>query len=104
MGFLGYGGGAVMSPLGEETVEASLARINAGLQSKGSSEVFEQYKQGVYLNKPFGRPEHAHEVARALGEGQGYARVERGLAKLPGVLNPFAVADFASTSPIGRFA
>jgi hypothetical protein len=28
----------------------------------------------------------------------------RGLAKLPGVLNPLAVVDFASTSPIGRFA
>jgi hypothetical protein len=73
-----------MSPLDEETIEASLARINAGLQSinaalqsTGSPEVFEQYKQGVYLNKPFGRSEHAHEVARALGEGQGYARVER---------------------------
>ena len=66
-----------MSPLSEETFEASLARLNAGLQSKGSSEVFEQYQQGVYLNKPFGRSEHAHEVARALGEGQGHARVER---------------------------
>ena len=73
-----------MSPQGEETIEVSLARINAGLQSinaalqsTGSPEVFEQYKQGLYLNKPFGRTEHAHEVARALGEGQGYARVER---------------------------
>ena len=73
-----------MSPQGEETIEVSLARINAGLQSinaalqsTGSPEVFEQYKQGVYLNKPFGRTEHAHEVARALGEGQGYASVER---------------------------
>ncbi len=73
-----------MSPLNEETIEASLVRINAGLQSinaalqsTGSPEVFEQYKQGVYLNKPFGHSEHAHEVARALGEGQGYARVER---------------------------
>lgn len=66
-----------MSPPGEEAVEASLARINAGLQSKGSPEVFEQYQQGVYLNQPFGRPEHAHEVAQALGEGPGYARVER---------------------------
>ena len=27
-----------------------------------------------------------------------------GLAKLPGVLNPLAGVDFASTSPIGRFA
>lgn len=73
-----------MSPQDEETIEVSLARINAGLQSinaalqsTGSPEVFEQYKQGVYLNKPFGRSEHAHEVARALGEGQGYASVER---------------------------
>ena len=73
-----------MSPLDEETIEASLARINAALQSinaalqsTGSPEVFEQYKQGVYLNKPFGRSEHAYEVARALGEEQGYARVER---------------------------
>jgi len=73
-----------MSPQGEETIEVSLARINAGLQSinaalqsTGSPEVFEHYKQGVYLNKPFGRSEHAHEVARALGEGQGYASVER---------------------------
>lgn len=73
-----------MSPQDEETIEVSLARINAGLQSinaalqsTGSPEVFEHYKQGVYLNKPFGRSEHAHEVARALGEGQGYASVER---------------------------
>ena len=66
-----------MSPLDEETIEASLARINAGLQSRGSPEVFEQYKQGVYLNQPFGRTEHAHKVAHALGEGQGHARVER---------------------------
>jgi hypothetical protein len=66
-----------MSPRDEETIEASLARINAGLQSTGSPEFFKQYKQGLYLNKPFGRPEHAHEVARTLGEGQGHARVER---------------------------
>ena len=44
-----------MSPLNEETIEASLTRINAGLQSAGSPEVFEQFAQGVYLNKPFGR-------------------------------------------------
>ena len=43
-----------MSPLDEETIEASLTRINAGLQSAGSPEVFEQYAQGVYLSKPFG--------------------------------------------------
>ncbi len=43
-----------MSPLDEETIEASLTRINAGLQSAGSPEVFEQYAQSVYLNKPFG--------------------------------------------------
>jgi hypothetical protein len=66
-----------MSPLDEETIEASLARINAGLKSKGSPEVFEQYKHGVYLNQPFGHSEHAHQVTHALGEGQGYARVER---------------------------
>jgi hypothetical protein len=65
-----------MSPLDEETIEASLARINAGLKSKGSPEVFEQYKHGVYLNQPFGHSEHAHQVTDALGEGQGYARVE----------------------------
>ena len=73
-----------MSPQGEETIEVSLARINAGLQSinaalqsTGSPEVFEQYKQGVYLNKPFGRCQASHQVARSLGEGQGYASVER---------------------------
>src|SRR5512135_3353095 len=74
---LSFLGGAAMSPLDEETIEASLARINAGLKSKGSPEVFKQYQQGVYLNQPFGRTEHAHQVAHALGEGQGYARVER---------------------------
>ena len=31
-----------MSPLNEETIEASLTRINTGLQSRGSQEVFEQ--------------------------------------------------------------
>lgn len=66
-----------MSPIDEQTIEASLARINAGLKSKGSPEVFEQYKQGVYLNQPFRLSEHAHQVTHALGEGQGYARVER---------------------------
>ena len=66
-----------MSPLDEETIEASLARINAGLKSRGSPEVFEQYKQGVYLNQPFRRTEHAHQVTQALGEGQGSTRVER---------------------------
>jgi len=66
-----------MSPLNEETIEASLTRINAGLQSTGSQEAFEQYEQGVYLNKPFRRDEHAYEVARALGSEQGHARVER---------------------------
>ena len=66
-----------MSPLNEETIEASLTRINAGLQSTGSQEAFEQYEQGVYLNKPFRRNEHAYEVARALGSEQGHARVER---------------------------
>jgi hypothetical protein len=67
----------MMSPLDEETIKASLARINAELQSVGSPEVFEQYQHGVYLNQPFGRSEHAHQVAYALGEGQEYARVER---------------------------
>jgi len=66
-----------MSPLDEETIEASLTRINAGLQSAGSPEVFEQYAQGVYLSKPFGRSEQALEVTRALGGEQGYARVEQ---------------------------
>src|SRR5512135_3473009 len=66
-----------MSPLDEETIEASLARINAGLKSNGSPEVVAQYKQGVYLNQPFRRTEHAHQVTHALGEGQGYTRVER---------------------------
>ncbi len=66
-----------MSPLDEETIEASLARINAGLKSNGSPEVVAQYKQGVYLNQPFRRSEHAHQVTQALGEGQGYTRVER---------------------------
>ena len=66
-----------MSPLDEETIEASLTRINAGLQSAGSPEVFEQYAQGVYLSKPFGRSEQAQEVTRALGGEQGYARVEQ---------------------------
>ena len=69
--------GADMSPLDENTIEASLARINAGLKSNGSPEVVAQYKQGVYLNQPFGRAEHAHQVAHALGEEQGYTRVER---------------------------
>jgi hypothetical protein len=72
-----FQGGAAMSPQAEETNEAFLTRINAGLQSQGSPEVVQQYEKGVYLNKPFGRVEHANEVARALGEGQGYARVER---------------------------
>ncbi len=66
-----------MSPLDEETIEASLARINAGLQSAGSQEVFEQYEQGVYLNKPFRLYDHAYEVAHALGGKEGHARVER---------------------------
>jgi hypothetical protein len=66
-----------MNPLDEETIEASLARLNAGLKSKGSPEVFEQYKQGVYLDQPFRRSEHAHQVTQALGEDQGYVRVER---------------------------
>ena len=66
-----------MSPLDEETIEASLTRINAGFQSAGSPKVFEQYAQGVYLNKPFRRSEQALEVARALGGEQGYARVEQ---------------------------
>ncbi|MBV8317507.1 MAG: hypothetical protein JOZ53_21415 [Planctomycetaceae bacterium] len=66
-----------MSPQAEESNEAFLTRINAGLQSKGSPEVVQQYEKGVYLNKPFGRVEHAHEVAHVLGEGQGSARVER---------------------------
>ncbi len=66
-----------MSSLDEETTEASLTRINAGLQSAGSPEVFEQFAQGVYLNKPFGRSEQALEVARALGGEHGYARVEQ---------------------------
>ncbi len=66
-----------MNPLDEETIEASLARLNAGLKRKGSPEVFEQYKQGVYLNQPFRRSEHAYQVTQALGEGQGYVRVER---------------------------
>ena len=66
-----------MSPLDEETIEASLTRINAGLQSAGSPEVFEQFAQGVYLNKPFGRSEQALEVTRALGVEQGYTRVEQ---------------------------
>ena len=66
-----------MSPLDEETIEASLTRINAGLQSAGSPEVCEQYAQGVYLNKPFGRSEQALEVVRALGAEQGHARVEQ---------------------------
>jgi hypothetical protein len=76
-GTLSFLGGAAMSPLDEETIKASLARINAGLQSEGSPKVFEQYQHGVFLNQPFGRSEHAHQVAYALGEGQGYARVER---------------------------
>src|SRR5512143_1578992 len=66
-----------MSPPDEDTIEASLARINAGLKSRGSPEVFAQYKQGVYLNQPFRRTEHAHQITHALGEGQGYTRVER---------------------------
>ncbi len=65
-----------MSPLDKETIEASLARINAGLKNIGSPEFFKQYQHGVYLNQPFGRTEHAHKAAHALGEEQGYARVE----------------------------
>src|SRR5271157_2050395 len=69
-----------MSSPDEETIEASLPRINDGLQSRGSQEVFAQYEaqdeQGVYLKKPFRRSEHASEVAGALGGEQGYARVE----------------------------
>jgi len=65
-----FQGDAAMSPLDEETIEASLTRINAGFQSAGSPEVFEQYAQGVYLNKPFRRSEQALEVARA-GRGTG---------------------------------
>ena len=88
-----------MSPLDEGTIEASLARINAGLKSRGSPETFAQYKQGVYLNQPFRRTEHAHQVTHALGEGQGYARVERD--KGPdqqdrfwvGLLKPSAITD-----------
>ena len=33
-----------------------------------------------------------------------HADYNKGLAKLPGVLNPLAGVDFASTSPIGRSA
>ena len=44
-----------MGSVDEETIKASLARINAGLQSVGSPKVFEQYQHGVYLNQPFGR-------------------------------------------------
>src|SRR5271166_657985 len=69
-----------MSSPDEETIEASLPRINDGLQSRGSQEVFAQYEaqneQGVYLKKPFRRSEHASEVAGALGGEQGYARVK----------------------------
>ena len=43
-----------MGSVDEETIKASLARINAGLQSVGSPKVFEQYQHGVYLNRPFG--------------------------------------------------
>ena len=43
-----------MGSVDEETIKASLARINAGLQSAGSPKVFEQYQHGVYLNQPFG--------------------------------------------------
>src|SRR5271165_3354555 len=76
-GILSFLGGAAMGSVDEEMIKASLARINAGLQSVGSPKVFEQYQHGVYLNQPFGRSEHAHQVAYALGEGQGYARVEQ---------------------------
>ena len=63
-------GGAAMSPLDKETIEASLARINAGLKNIGSPEFFKQYQHGVYLNQPFGRTEHAHKAALA-GRGTG---------------------------------
>ena len=66
-----------MSPQAEETIEASLTRINAGLQGAGLQEVFQQYDQGVYLHKPFRLSEHAYEVARALGGEQEYATVEQ---------------------------
>jgi hypothetical protein len=74
---LHFQGDAVMSPQAEETVKASLTRINAGLQGAGLQEVFEQYEKGVYLKKPFRLSEHAYEVARALGGEQEYATVER---------------------------
>src|SRR5512135_3320667 len=76
-GILSFLGGAAMGSVDEEMIKASLTRINAGLQSAGSPKVFEQYQHGVYLNQPFGRSEHAHQVAYALGEAQGYARVEQ---------------------------
>ena len=53
-GILSFLGGAAMGSVDEEMIKASLARINAGLQSVGSPEVFEQYQHGVYLNQPFG--------------------------------------------------
>ena len=69
-----------MSSPDKETIEASLTRINDGLQSRGSQEVFAQYEsqseQAVYLKKPFRGSEHAHEVAGALGGEQGYSKVE----------------------------
>ena len=48
-----------------------MTRINAGFQSAGGPEIFEQFAQGVYLNKPFGRSEHALEVCACAGRRTG---------------------------------
>ena len=80
-----------MGSVDEETIKASLARINAGLQSGGSPKVFEQYQHGVYLNQPFGRTEHAHQVAYA------WAR-DRDMLGLSGTRAPIKTINFGSGS------
>jgi hypothetical protein len=81
-----------MSPLDEETIEASLARINAGLKSKGSSEVFEQYKR-VKLSAPSVQPMpksvDCERVIDLVGVGQGFKRA-LSLRYIPGWSQPSA--------------
>ena len=58
-----------MGSVDEETIKASLARINAGLQSAGSPEIFEQYQHGVYLNQPFSSQHPTRSRMRGRGTG-----------------------------------
>ena len=46
-----------MGSVDEETIKASLARINAALQSVGSPKVFEQYQHGYWWRIRLGRRE-----------------------------------------------